>query len=183
MNDFEDGMFKYLTEPTNYKSANELSSLLVSINERLKQEFWDSVSMNLKEELNKKELIVEYERNGNSFLFKVVKSDWKEIAIAFDEELDIGLKINKKCFSKEDIVRIAEKYKEELPQIQNENEEWLCYKKIENSNFYQFSSFQDLFQILPNNRDKFINKIVDDLASFTINALAICDEINKLKRK
>ena len=73
MNDFEDGMFKYLTEPTNYKSANELNSLLVSINERLKQEFWDSVSMNLKEKLNNQELIVNYERNGNSFLFKVVK--------------------------------------------------------------------------------------------------------------
>jgi len=183
MNDFEDGMFKYLTEPTNYKSANELSSLLVSINERLKQEFWDSVSMNLKERLNTQELIVKYERDGNSFLFEVVKSNWEEIAIGFDEALDLGLIMKKNKFFEEDVVRIAEKYKEKLPQIQNGNEGWLCYQPIDNSNFYRFGSFQELFQILPDNRDKFINQIADYLVSFMKKVVEICVEINELKRK
>lgn len=183
MNDFEDGMFKYLTEPTNYKSANELFSLLVSINERLRQEFWDGVSLILKEKLNNQELIVKYERAGNSFLFEIVKSNWEEIAIGFDEALDLGLIMKKNKYFKSDVEKISEKYKEKLPLLQNGNDGWLCYQPIDNSNFYRFGSFQELFQILPANRDKFINQIADYLVTFIKKTVAICDEINELKRK
>jgi len=183
MDDFEDGMFKYLTEPKNYKSANELSSLLVSINERLKQEFWDNVSIKLKEKLNSQELLVKYERVGNGFLFKVVKLNWNDIAIGFDDGLDLGLIMEKNKFFDEDVLRIEEKYKEKLPQIHHENEGWLCYQQIENGSFYRFGSFQDLFQILPDNRENFINQIADYLVSFTKNIVTIVDEINGIKRK
>jgi len=178
MNEFEEGMFKYITDPKNYTSANELSSLLVGVNEKLILDFWEEVHIKLKEDLNEHELNILLEVRKFTF----TKSNWYDVAIGF-EDLDLGLIVKKNKFYEDDVLKIVEKYKEKLPSIHHENENWLCYDPIENYKSYRFSNFNELFQILPDNRDRLIHQIVDILKTFAVSKVTICDEINELKRK
>lgn len=187
MSNYFDEMYEYLIKPENYKAAKEIKDLLPSIERQLIQAFWENFKIKFSQDLDEKwSTIIKPWKENNGFILFLSKPSWRDIAIAFDtnfnigsgSDFDYGIYLVRSNFSDTKIKMIEEKYKEFLLTIHPENANWLCFNEVPFKNDFVFDSMEKFLTILPASRETKMLEIYSLLKTYAIKVEGICDEIN-----
>ena len=178
-----DEMYDYLTIPENYNNAMDLAENLSLIEQKLRDEFWQKVTDEIRIQtaefetkglMNLKFITKEIDRDCE--WFQIMKDDWEFYFISTDKE-DVGIKMknglqNELACKQEQVKQIIERNN-----LRYIKPEWICWKTFDS---YKFQKKDEKMKILPISRENLINECAGIIFDYVSKVIKACDEVNTM---
>ncbi|NHB67316.1 hypothetical protein [Perlabentimonas gracilis] len=189
-NNYEEEIYKFLTQPDNYENLLSLVSNFEMIKAKLIKSFRLEVSLKVEERLkseSKDNFVVKYNNNKN--IIEVYKQEWFKgehlpiikFVYAFTNNPYTGIKHNNesKKLSFQKAIEIREEVLDNLYgyEIRSDEGRFIVWKR--NSAGFDISNDinRELKKILPECREEIVQQFTEDLVALVIKSTSIIDEL------